>query len=62
MRKITCQSCKNRYGDYGLWVIFDRVIICETCRLAVIEYCRLEFDLGHPLALECLVIPRLNRK
>lgn len=44
MRKIPCQSCRNKhfgvnnYGSPGQWLVFDTVVICDTCRLAVIQY------------------------
>ena len=40
MRKIVCQCCKSRYGDTAIWVVFDHTLICESCRLAAIEYLR----------------------
>lgn len=53
MRKIACQCCKPRWDgriiEGASWIIFDRVFICETCRLAAIEYWRnvLGFSLAH---------------
>lgn len=44
MRKIACQCCKPRKDGKILegasWVIFGGVLICESCRLAAIEYLR----------------------
>lgn len=41
MRKIPCQSCRGRpkmTRESANWIVFDRVLICDTCRLAVIQY------------------------
>jgi hypothetical protein len=62
MRKVTCQSCKSRYGDTGIWIVFGSVIICESCRLAVIDYFKDQFDLGHPFVQEFLTIQKDKRK
>lgn len=46
MRKIVCQCCENRYGDSASWLIFKNTFICESCRLAAIEYLRDVCDLS----------------
>lgn len=52
MRKIVCQSCDNRFGDNAHWVAFNEVYICESCRLAAVEYlrivCGLSLAKSHP--------------
>lgn len=44
MRKIACQCCKPRKDkrviEGAIWLVFDRTFICESCRLAAIEYLR----------------------
>lgn len=57
MKKIVCDSCKNRRGDYGMWTIYNSVIICETCRLTAIEWMRLMgFGMGHPFIREISIV------
>ena len=46
MRKIVCDACKNRYGDYAIWVVHKNVLLCESCRLAAIEYWREDLGFG----------------
>lgn len=38
MRKITCQCCDFRYSKTPAWMVWDNLIICDSCRLAVIQY------------------------
>jgi len=53
MRKVVCESCKNRQGDVGIWVIYNSVVICETCRLAAIEWMMNHgFGFNHPFIRE----------
>ena len=62
MRKIICDACKNRYGDHGLWVVFHGVVICESCRITVIEWFKeSSFGLGHPFVQEFMIV-KPNRK
>jgi len=56
MRKIACQCCKPRKDgeiiEGAIWIIFDRVYICESCRLAAIRFLRehvgLSLAYAHP--------------
>jgi hypothetical protein len=53
MKKIVCESCNNRHGDYGVWIVYNRVVICDTCRLATINYLRnMDFGWDHPWIIE----------
>lgn len=46
MRKIHCQTCKLHTP---CWVVFTDLRICDSCRLAVIEYMRATgFSLARP--------------
>jgi hypothetical protein len=61
MRKIPCDCCDNRFGDYAIWIIFDRVFICETCRLNVIETMQswgFGLDYAHPFMVEFIRLKR----
>lgn len=44
MRKIVCQCCKPRRDkrvlEGAIWIVFNGTFICESCRLAAIEYLR----------------------
>lgn len=37
MRKIVCQCCEV---EGARWVLWDSTLVCETCRLAAIDYLR----------------------
>jgi hypothetical protein len=54
MKKIVCECCKNkRAGDSAIWVIYGSVMICESCRLAAIEWMLAwGFTFAHPFIRE----------
>lgn len=46
MRKIPCDTCRSPLS--ASWIIFDSLMICETCRLYVIGWMRAQgFSLAH---------------
>jgi len=55
MRQIACESC----GHSGHWVVFDMMVVCESCRLSVVNYFHLTFGLeSHPLLDEFMSVDR----
>lgn len=37
MKKINCEFCKTKQSN-ATWYVFGSMMICETCRLAVVNY------------------------